>query len=90
MQNNLELTVLRHILTDEDYMRKVLPFIRPDYFNGVYRSLFKEAGKFVAKYNKLPNHESFKVEIDDSNSFSDEQYKQVVELLPDLFSKEKM
>ncbi len=90
MQNNLELTVLRHILTDEDYMRKVLPFIRPDYFNGVYRSLFKEAGKFVAKYNKLPNHESFKVEIDDSNSFSDEQYKQVVELLPDLFSKEKV
>ena len=33
-------------------MRKVLPFIKPEYFEGPYRILFKEAGKYVAKYNK--------------------------------------
>ena len=55
---NLEQTILRNILTDEDYMRKVLPFIKPDYFEGVYRILFREAGKFVGKYNnfRLLNH----------------------------------
>ena len=53
MPTNLEQTILRNLLTDENYMRKVLPFIKPDYFEGIYRILFREAGKFVAKYNKL-------------------------------------
>ena len=90
MQQNLELTILRHILTNEDFMRRVLPFIRPDYFTGVHRTLFNLAGKFVAKYNKLPAKESFKVELDESTSLTDEQYKQSVEMLSDLFSNEKV
>jgi|TARA_R110000822_G_scaffold7926_3_gene31858 replicative DNA helicase len=89
MNINLEQTILKNMLTDEKYMRKVLPFIRSDYFEGVYRQLFKEAGKFVAKYNRLPNLEVFKIEIDDSTSFSDEQYKHAIEILPILFENEK-
>ena len=61
MQANLEQTILRHILTDDQFMRKVLPFIKPEYFEGIYRTLFKEAGKYVAKYNGLPTAESFKI-----------------------------
>ena len=71
-------------------MRRVLPFIRPDYFTGVHRTLFNLAGKFVAKYNKLPGKESFKVEVDEASNLTDEQYKQTVEMLPDLFSNEKV
>tara|TARA_B100000131_G_scaffold153494_1_gene148863 strand:+ start:5928 stop:7295 length:1368 start_codon:yes stop_codon:yes gene_type:complete len=90
LQQNLELTILRHILTNEDFMRRVLPFIRPDYFTGVHRTLFNLAGKFVAKYNKLPGKESFKVEVDEASNLTDEQYKQTIEMLPDLFSNEKV
>lgn len=89
MNINLEQTILKNILTDEKFMRKVLPFVKPDYFEGVYRQLFKEAGKFVAKYNKLPNLEAFKIEIDESTSFSDEQYKHAIEILPIIFKSEK-
>ena len=71
-------------------MRKVLPFINNDYFEGVYRQLFKEVGKFVAKYNKLPTQESFKVELDESDIFNDEQYRHAVEILPEIFKKEKI
>ena len=90
MQANLELTILRNILTDEKYMRKVLPFVKPDYFEGIYRILFKEAGKYVGKYNKLPTAESFKVEIDQSDRLSGENYTVAVDLVPQLFSKEKI
>jgi replicative DNA helicase len=89
MNINLEQTILKNILTDDRFMRKVLPFVKPDYFEGVYRQLFKEAGKFVAKYNKLPNLEAFKIEIDESTSFSDEQYKHAIEILPLIFEAEK-
>ena len=90
MNINIEQTVLRNILTNEQYMRKVLPFIKPDYFEGVYRQLFKEVGKYVAKYNKLPTMESFKIEIDQSDKFNDEQYQHAVEIIPNIFAAEKV
>ena len=88
MQTNLEQTILRNILTDENYMRKVLPFIKPDYFEGIYRILFNEAGKFVGKYNKLPTAESFKIELDQSDRLTGENYTVAVDIIPQLFSKE--
>jgi replicative DNA helicase len=90
VQTNLEQTILRNILTDENYMRKVLPFIKPDYFEGIYRILFKEAGKFVGKYNKLPTAETFKIELDQADRLSGENYTVAVDLLPQLFSAEKI
>ena len=90
MPTNLEQTILRNLLTDEKYMRKVLPFIKPDYFQGVYRILFREAGKYVAKYNKLPNAETFKIELDQSDKLRDEQYNMASDIVPQLFAGEKV
>ena len=90
MQTNLEQTILRHILNDEAYMRKVLPFIKPEYFEGIYRTLFKETGKFVTKYNKLPTETSFKIELDQSDRLSSEQHNMSMDVLPYLFSDEKV
>ena len=90
MPTNLEQTILRNLLTDEKYMRKVLPFIKPDYFQGVYRILFREAGKYVAKYNKLPNAETFKIELDQSDKLSDEQYNMASDIVPQLFAGERV
>ena len=90
MPTNLEQTILRNLLTDEEYMRKVLPFIKPDYFQGIYKVLFREAGKFVGKYNKLPTAESFKIELDQSEKLNDEQYNMAMDIVPQLFTSEKV
>ena len=87
MSNNLEQLVLRHLLIDESYMRKVLPFIKPDYFQGVTRQLFVEIGKFVGKYNKLPTLDAFKIEIDQSDRYNDDQYTAAMEMLPNIFDQ---
>ncbi len=89
MNTSIEQVVLKNILTNEKYMRKVLPFVKPDYFEGIYKILFKEAGKFVGKYNKLPTAEAFKIEIDNADSFNEEQYRHAVEIIPNLFEEEK-
>jgi len=88
MNINLEQTILRNLLTNEPYMRKVLPFVKPDYFEGVYRLLYKEIGKYVAKYNKLPRFEEFKIELDNSDKFNDEQFRHAMEIIPNIFTKE--
>lgn len=89
MNTNVEQVILRNILTNEQYMRKTLPFIKPDYFEGLYKILFKEIAKFVGKYNKLPTSESFKVQLDESDKLNEEQYRHAVEIIPNLFSTEK-
>jgi replicative DNA helicase len=89
LQANIEQTILRNLLTDEKYMRKVLPFIKPDYFQGIYKTLFKEAGKYVAKYNRLPTSETLGIELNDSN-LSGEQFQMAMDIVPQLFAIEKI
>jgi len=71
-------------------MRKVLPFIKPDYFEGPYRALFKEAGKFVAKYNKLPTKETFLVELNENSHLTGDTFTAAVEIARNLFEGDKV
>ena len=90
LNHNIEQTVLRNILTNEPYMRKVLPFIKVEYFEGVYRQLFNQVAKYVAKYNKLPTLEAFQIEVNQSDKFSDEHYRHAIEILPHVFHAEEV
>ena len=78
--SNIEQVVLRNILTNEPYMRKVLPFIKPEYFQGVYNLLFKTSGEYVGKYNSLPTEDSLKVEIEDSDKYNDDMYLSLIHI----------
>jgi archaellum biogenesis ATPase FlaH len=69
-------------------MRKVLPFIQPDYFQGVYNLLFKEAAGYVAKFNTLPTKDSLKIEVDGSDRFNQDMYGAAMEIIPVLFEKD--
>jgi len=88
MEIQLEQTILRNLLTNDEYARKVAAFLSPDYFEGVYKALFKEFTKFISKYNKLPTIESFKIEIDEGDRLNDEQYRHAIEILPNIFTPE--
>ena len=89
MNINLQTTILRNLLTNEEYTRKVLPFLAPTYFEGVYKDLFKEVTKFVSKFNALPTMEAFKIEVDEGGRLSDADYGQAMDLLPTIFKYEK-
>ena len=89
--SNLEQAVLRNVITNEKYMRKVLPFIKTKYFRGNYYTVFKLLAKYVSKYNRLPTLEAFQIELDASDFVSnDEKYNEISQLLPSLFKKEKV
>jgi len=52
----------------------------------VYKGLFKEFTSFIAKYNKLPTIEAFKIEVDEADRLPEEQYRLAMDILPDIFS----
>ena len=82
---NLQQTILRNLLTNDSYMRKVAPFLSPEYFEGTYKSIFKEFTAYIAKYNNLPSKEALKIEIDSEDRMSDEHYRHTMDILPDIF-----
>jgi len=85
MNIELEKTILRNLLTNDGYMRKVLPFIDKKYFEGVYRELFNQVVSFTAKYNTLPTLEAFKIELDEV-TINEEMYIHALDILPDIFT----
>ena len=87
MKIDLEQTIIRNLLTNEDYMRKVIPFIKKEYFEGTYRLVFSEIVRFVGKYNKLPTIEAFKIEIDQSEKFNEQSYAHALDILPNIFER---
>lgn len=62
----IQTLILRNLLQNEDYLRKVIPFLKPEYFEGDHKSVFNKIGSFVAKYNKLPTTEALRIELDDA------------------------
>ena len=87
---NIEQTIIRNVICNEEYMRKVLPFLKVEYFQDIHKLLFKEIGIYVSKYNKLPSMESFKIEIDQSDKFNEQSYSQAMDILPDLFNTDSV
>lgn len=88
ISENISQLILRNLLTDEQYMRKVIPFMEPAYFEGFEKDIFKFYVKYVAKYNNQPTLQSFRIYIDESEStLNEDNYRQAMELLPTLFEK---
>lgn len=72
-QPSIQTTILRNLLSNEQYTRKVIPFLKKDYFEGIHRAVFDQIVAFVGKYNKLPNAEALTIEMQETN-ISDEQF----------------
>ena len=78
----LELTILRNLVYNEDYSRKVIPFIQPDYFeNKSEKVTFEEIVKFIVKYGSAITVEALSIEIDDRTDLTETEIKEIRELI---------
>ena len=69
MTNTIETTILRNLIHNEDYLRKVIPFLKEDYFyDQSQKIVFNLINDFVKKYNKTPSIESLLITLQDSNT----------------------
>ena len=59
--------VIKNLINNEEYCRKVLPFLKVEYFERKEKVLFKVLVKYLSKFNKLPNHTAFQYEFMDWN-----------------------
>lgn len=82
---NLEQKILKHLLLDEEYTRKTLPFIKGEYFQeSSEKLLFDEIQSYVNKYNSMPTKEALLIEIDKRVNLTDDQHKKTVALVKEI------
>ena len=85
--DSIEITVLKNLIHNDEYSRKVVPFINKDYFEEFHEKIiFEEVCKFIVKYNSLPTKEVLKIESEKRTDITEDVYAKVcdcVELLDD-------
>jgi replicative DNA helicase len=87
MSQTIERTTLTQLVTNEQYARKVLPFMKKDYFSDrTERTVFEEITKFVDKYNKIPTQTSLEIEVQGRKDLNEDEYKKVVAVIQTLSS----
>ena len=81
MQQRVEALILKNLIHNEEYSRKVLPFLKKDYFmEHADKLLYTQVESFINKYNNLPTKEALVIELDNT-PLKDEEFENVTGLL---------
>jgi replicative DNA helicase len=81
----VEFLILRNLLYNEEYLRKVLPFIKSEYFEDANQKIvFEEIVSFVQEYNKLATKEILCIEVENRKDITDTSFKEIVHLIDNL------
>tara|TARA_R100001463_G_scaffold122973_1_gene179564 strand:+ start:135 stop:1511 length:1377 start_codon:yes stop_codon:yes gene_type:complete len=72
--DRIENIILRNLIYNEEYLRQVLPFIEPEYFNSREEKIvFEHIAKYAAEYNSLITQEILSIEIDERKDVTEEE-----------------
>ena len=83
----LEQTILKNLIYNEDYLRKVLPFLKPEYFSeNTDRTLFNTINEFVQTYNSTPTIEAITLAVQERRNLTDEQVEKCLSDLGEIDS----
>jgi archaellum biogenesis ATPase FlaH len=63
LQNEIPTHVLSHLLNNEEYCRRVIPYLQKEYFEGSHKVVFDLIVNFVATHNKLPTGRVLDIEL---------------------------
>jgi replicative DNA helicase len=86
----IEHLILNNLLHDEDYARRTLPYLKPEYFSDrIERIVYEEVDKFINKFNALPSREALTIEISNLSSINDKDYAALTEYVAGLIKEEQ-
>ena len=85
LSQTIERTTLTNLIYNEDYARKVLPFIKSNYFDEREdQIIFEEISNFVDKYQKIPTQTSLEIEVGERKDLNETEHKKIVDIIKAL------
>ena len=81
----LEQTILRTLVFDDEYLRKVIPFLKSEYFSDrIERTLFDEIASFTQTYNNPPTIEAIELAVKERRNLSNDEVQKCFEYLEEI------
>ena len=78
----VEVLILRNLLYNEEYLRKVIPFIKAEYFEDLHQKVvFEEMLKFVEEYNTASTKEVLCIEVEKRKDINDTSFQEITKLI---------
>lgn len=71
MTNQLPTHILNHLLNNEEFCRRVVPYLKKEYFEGTHKTVFDLIVNFVGQHNKLPTSKILELELKKINAPED-------------------
>ena len=79
---NLEVTILSNLIYNEKYARKVLPFLKSDYFTArEHKIIFLEIHEYISQYDALPSLNAIGIECQERVDLTEDQFKEIIQVL---------
>jgi len=84
---DIESLIIANLLFNDEYARRVSPFLKNDYFeNKIYRKIFEEYAEYVDKYGKIPTIDALIIEIDKRKDINQNEYSEIVSFFEKISS----
>ena len=80
----VEQLILRNLIYNEEYFRKVLPFLKKEYFNGTDKLLFNEISGFAAEYNSPPSVAAISISLKEKKNLTNDEVEKSEDYLDEL------
>ena len=85
MYTKIEKVILQNLANDDVFMRKVIPFLKRDYFiDNNEKIVYDKIKNFIDEYNVIPTKDALVIAAQNDKSLNEDQYKEVVELIHEL------
>ena len=76
--DSIEITILKNLIHNDEYSRKVVPFINKDYFEEFHEKIiFEEVCTFIVKYNSLPTKETLIIESEKRTDITEDVFAKI-------------
>jgi replicative DNA helicase len=83
--DSIEILILKNLINDEEFLRKVIPFLKKDYFQDYSQKVtFEEISSFVENYNRIPSKEVLLIETEKRNDMNETTFKEVATFISNL------
>jgi replicative DNA helicase len=81
----LETTILKNLIYNEGYARKILPFIKTEYFtDSTDKNVFEEINDHMDQFKHLPTYESLVINFTESRKLTEDQVQNAVQLIREI------
>jgi replicative DNA helicase len=82
---NIELVILQNLIYNDEFSRKVTPFLKKEYFHDqIEKLVFGAIQDFISTYNALPTKEAIVIDLDKKTSLTEPQFEELGKLMESL------